>query len=226
MDTIQFFIIVGSRRISYFFKKNELFSTVIKKFEKDLKIFPSGYKSYYNFYCNSHPIEQNKTLKELNIDNFSQIEVVETKLLPGAGFSLNFTDVSKNIYEEHYFSETAPDYRIASKGINVYGICKGKKCKAYNMEVICPLIDKIIFNLLEERDDLECPICGGLIVPKTLGFFCCEYKIKGKKCENDKIIPFELRDKASNKNSMRYFNPDKNGRTIFTELIVEVIKFL
>ena len=221
MDPINIYLEFRGKKCSYVFERNELFSAVIEKFKKDF----GGFGSEFLFLFNGSKIDPNKTLQELNIFN-ARILVEQPISIFGAGFPINFTDISKNIYEEHYFSETAPNYRIVSKGINVYGICKGKKCKAYNKEVICPLKSKKIFNLLEEKDDLECPICGGLIIPKTLGFFCCEYRIKGKKLENDYNRPFELRDKASNKDSIRYFNPDKNGRTMFTELIVEVIKFL
>jgi len=222
MDIINLIFEFKSKKYLYSFKRNELFSAVIEKFKKDLGRLDSELKIIYN----NKTIDPNKALKELNIKNMISIEVVEHNTVTGGGFSINFTDISKNIYEEHYFSKTAPDYRIASKGINVFGICKGKKCKAYKEEVICPLENKKIFNLLEEKDDLECPICGSLIVPKTLGFFSCEYRIKGKKLENDYNRPFELIDKASNKDSIRYFNPDKNGKAMITELIVEVIKFL
>jgi hypothetical protein len=223
MDIINCRIDFKGKNYIYIVKRNELFSSVIEKFKKDSGLV-SGFRCIYNSKFIDDP---NKTLEELDIKkNMTTIEVDTIFDVPGAGFSINFTDVSKNIHEEHYFSKTAPDYRIVSKGINVYGICKGKKCKAYNKEVICPLKNKKIFNLLDEKENLECPICGSLIIPKTLGFFSCEYRIKGKKCENDTITPFELRDKASNKDSIRYFNPDKNGKTMITELIVEVIKFL
>ena len=222
MDIINCRIDFGFKNYNYIVKRNELFSSVIEKFKKDSGLV-SEFKCIYDGKTINDP---NKTLEELDIRDLVPIEVETICNCPGGGFSINFTDVSKNIHEEHYFSKTAPDYRIVSKGINVYGICKGKKCKAYNKEVICPLKNKKIFNLLDEKENLECPICGSLIIPKTLGFFSCEYRIKGKKCENDMIIPFELRDKASNKDSIRYFDPDKNGKTIITELIVEVIKFL
>ena len=222
MDIINCRIDFKGKNYIYIVKRNELFSSVIEKFKKD-----SGLVSGFRFFYEGKMIKDpNKTLEELNIRNFEYIEVISVSEVPGAGFSINFTDVSKNIHEERYFTKTAPDYRIASKGINVYGICKGKKCKAYNKEVICPLKNTKIFNLFDEKENLECPICGSLIIPKTLGFFSCEYRIKGKKCENDTITPFELRDKASNKDSIRYFDPDKNGKTMITELIVEVIKFL
>ena len=205
----------------YDFKPNELLSSVGKKFKKEFEIL----NSEVGFIYNGSILDQNKTLKELNIKDCAAIDALTYKEIIGGSLSINFTDLSKNIYEEHYFSESAPDYRTVSKGINVYGICKGKKCKAYNKEVICPLKKKY-FDLLKERDDLECPICKYLMVPKTLGFFSCEYRIKGKKYENDKIIPFDFKDKSSKKDSIRYFNPDKNGNAMFLELIAEVINIL
>jgi len=222
MDEIFIDIELERKIYRYFCKGNDLLFFVSEKFKRD-----SG-QLYSNFFFlyNANKLDLNKTLIQNGLINGAHIRVVLVGQLPGGGLSLNFTDLSKNIYEEHYLSKASSGYRIVSKGINVYGICKGKKCKAYNKEVICPLIGKIIFNLLEEKDDLECPICGGLIVPKTLGFFCCEYRIKGKKLENEYNRPFELIDKASNKDSIRYFNPDKNGKAMITELIVEVIKFL
>ena len=222
MDEIFIDIELERKIYRYFCKGNDLLFFVSEKFKRD-----SG-QLYSNFFFlyNANKLDLNKTLIQNGLINGAHIRVVLVGQLPGGGLSLNFTDLSKNIYEEHYLSKASSGYRIVSKGINVYGICKGKKCKAYNKEVICPLKEKKYFDLLKERDDLECPICGCLIIPKTLGFFSCEYRIKGKKWENDITTPFELRDKASNKDSIRYFNPDKNGSVMFIELIAEVIEFL
>jgi len=223
MDTIHIsFNFEGERYGIYTYRTEELLSSVDEKLKKDLGIL----NSELGYIWNGNLLDQNKTLKDLNIKDGAGIIVSKYKHLIGGGLSINFADLSKNIYEEHYFSESAPDYRIVSKGINVYGICKGKKCEAYNKEVICPLKKKKYFDLLKERDDLECPICGYLMIPKTLGFYSCEYRIKGKKYEHDKIIPFDFKDKSSQKDSIRYFNPDKNGNAMFIELIVEVINFL
>ena len=223
MDTIHiFFNCEGKKYGAYTCKTDELLSCVGEKFKKDSGIL----NSEVGFIWQGDLLDQNKTLKELNIKDCAAIDALTYKEIIGGSLSINFTDLSKNIYEEHYLSKASSGYRIVSKGINVYGICKGKKCKAYNKEVICPLKEKKYFDLLKERDDLECPICGYLMIPKTLGFFSCEYRIKGKKYENDKIVPFDFKDKSSKKDSIRYFNPDKNGKTMITELIVEVIKFL
>ena len=221
MEEINIFLNFYSNIIVCHFNKKELFSSVVEKFKKESKTTDKRCKFIYN----GKSLELNKTLEELNLLDKCNIIVLEEARITG-GISMIFTDLSKNIHEERYFSKTAPDYRIASKGINVFGICHSKKCKAYKKEVIWPLKEKISFNLIKEKDDLECPICGNLISPKTLGFYSCEYLIKGKKCENDTIKPFELRDTASNQNSIRYFNPDENGSTIITDLTVEVIKLL
>ena len=221
MEEINIFLNFYSNIIVYHFNKKELFSSVVEKFKKESKTSDKKCKFIYN----GKSLELNKTLEELNLLDKCNINVLEEDRITG-GISMIFTDLSKNIHEERYFSKTAPDFRIALKGINVFGICHSKKCKAYKKEVIWPLKGKTSFNLIKEKDDLECPICGNLISPKTLGFYSCEYLIKGKKCEDDIIKPFELKDVASNQNSVRYFNPEENGSTIITDLTVEVKKLL
>ena len=107
-----------------------------------------------------------------------------------------------------------------SQGKNIYGICKVKKFVAYKKEVIHPLKIKK-FDLIKEKEDLECPECGGNIVPKTIGFHLCKYRVTGKKYGSDKIETFEFERKAENKNSIQYYYPDKNGETTLIELIIE-----
>jgi hypothetical protein len=222
MDKIQIFLRYQNNIRGYACKRDELLSSVCEKFKKD-----SGILNYkLEFLLHGRMLDEKKTLKEMNILDTSFIDVGITNEVIGGGLGLNFTDVSKNIYIEQEFSKKVPDYKIASKGINLIGICKGPKCKAYNKVVICPLEKKKNFDLIEEKDYMVCPKCKCLIIPKTIGFYSCEYKIKGKKYENDNIKSFELEDKASDKNSIKYFDPEKSGNAIFIQLIIEVIKFL
>ena len=139
---------------------------------------------------------------------------------------MNFTDLSKQIYEQLYFSSSAPSYRKITKGINICGTFKFKKCIAYNEEVIVPLNGVRTFNLIDERENLECPECGALIVPKTLCFYLCEYKIKGRKINNEKLDKFEFIGKADKEESAQYYSPDRNGETKITELIIEIMDYL
>ena len=79
---------------------------------------------------------------------------------------------------------------------------------------------------MKEKDDLECPECGGIIIPKTLGFHLCEYKIEGTKFIDKKGEDFEIKGKAENANSIQYFNPDKNGEIMIVKLVIEITKDL
>ena len=117
-------------------EKDESLSSVFEKFKNQFGI------EEQNLYF----ISEGKRLypeMKLRYINFSRIEVHNEQNTIGGDFGLIFTDVSKKIHEEHYFSNKAPLYRIVTQGINVYGICKGKKCKAYKKEVVVRLKKKI-----------------------------------------------------------------------------------
>jgi hypothetical protein len=62
----------------------------------------------------------------MNLNHINNnIIVYQSGSLSGGMMPLKFTDVSKQIQEEHYFSDGAPSYRIVTQGINIYGICRG-----------------------------------------------------------------------------------------------------
>ena len=137
-----------------------------------------------------------------------------------------FTDASKNKTREIKFSEDAPSYRGITKGINIFGICNFKKCKAYKEEVVVNVKKKKL-DLIKERDELFCPECEATIIPKTVGFFLCKFVIYGKKLENGKEESFRNKeDEANNKYSVKYFDPELNGEVMVTELIIEVLEYL
>ena len=137
-----------------------------------------------------------------------------------------FTDISKNKTKEIGFSKKAPSYRKVTKGINIFGICIFKKCKAYKKEVVVRIKKKKL-DLIKERDELFCPECEAIIIPKTVGFYLCKFKIYGKKIEDDIIEPFKNDpDEANNKDSLKYFDPEFNGEVKVSELIFEVLEYL
>lgn len=201
---------------------NEKFSEVIKRYR---------YKSndndeYKRFIYNgkgSH--DHSLTVEELGIANNANIFVVPTKGVKGAGCPMLFSDVSKNKTKEIGFSKNSPSYRKACKGINIFGICHCKICKAYKKEVVVR-IKKKRFDLINEKDKLFCPECESLIIPKTVGFYLCKFKIYGKKIIDDEIEKFDNDiDEANNKKSLKYFDPELNGETVVSELIFEVIEY-
>jgi hypothetical protein len=166
------------------------------------------------------------TVEEAGLVNNANIFVVATKGVKGSGCPMMFTDISKNKTKEIGFSKKAPSYRKVSKGINIFGICNFKKCKAYKKEVVVSIKKKKL-DLIKERDELFCPECEATIIPKTVGFYLCKFKIYGKKIENDRVEPFENdEDEANNKDSLKYFDPELNGEITVTELIFEVLEYL
>ena len=136
-------------------------------------------------------------------------------------YSIFFIDVRKNFTEEknitdnHFFGEV-------KKGLNIYGICESKKCEAYKKEVVISFSENKIFDMLLERDSLKCPVCGGFIVPKNIGFNLCEYQIGGVILENDTQKKFIISGQSINNNIIQIFDPDKSGMAMFTQLRIKV----
>ena len=195
--------------------RNESFSSIFEKLKNRIGMKDQN----LNFTLNGKKIKSEMKLDDLD---YISIEAYETMSARGGLYPVNFTDVRKKVHEEHYFSDTAPDYRTVTKGINIYGICKGNNCIAYKKEVVVPQKKKKKFDLIKEKDNLECPECKGVVIPKTLGFHLCKYKISGKVFINGMVDPFEIKGKAENKNSVQYFNPDENGEIMVVELKIEV----
>lgn len=136
-----------------------------------------------------------------------------------------FADLKKGPIERG-FSNNAPDYRTIYKGLNIYGICKNKKCKAFKQIVIVPLKQCTLDfgdNILDL--DLPCPECEINVKPITCGFYLCKYRIYGKRIENDALVSFPpINGEAKNKNSSSYYKPDMKHLTRYTQLVFEILE--
>ena len=178
------------------------------------------------FIFNAKALNPYLTVAEAGLANNFNIFVVSTKGIKGGGCPMMFTDISKNKTREIGFSKKAPSYRKVTKGINIFGICNFKKCKAYKKEVVVRIKKKKL-DLIKERDELFCPECEAAIIPKTIGFYLCKFVIYGKKLEDDRVEPFRNEeDEANKKDSLKYFDPELNGEVMVTELIIEVLEYL
>ena len=137
-----------------------------------------------------------------------------------------FTGLSKNKTREIGFSNKAPSYRKERKGINIFGICNFKKYKTFKKEVIARIKKKKL-DLIKERNELFCPEGEATIIPKTIGFYLCKFKIYGQKLVDNRVVLFDNNEnEANNKDSFKYFNPELNGEVMVNELILEVLKYL
>ena len=200
---------------------NEKVSDVIERYRQK-----SGDYSSTKFYFNSKKLFSNLTVLEAGLNNYAVIYAQTTGNISGGDYSMIFTDLSKNKTSEIRCSKTAPSYRKIIKGINIFGICNFKKCKAYKKEVVSNVKKKKL-DLIKERDELFCPECEATIIPKTVGFYLCKFLIYGKKLENGKEKSFRNKEDEANKvESMKYFDPGLNGEVMVTELVFEVLEYL
>ena len=184
------------------------------------------YNGNYSLVFNGKKLDLITKLKQNNIYSGSNILIYAHKDVMGTGgFCFNFTDLSKQIYDEYPVNNNGPDYRNITQGLNICGNCKYEKCYAYNKEVCVPLNGIISFDLIKERENLKCPACRGLIEPKTVAFYLCGYNIKGKSFENSQVKNFEFSGKALNSESVQYYDPIKNGNTLVIELLIQITNY-
>ena len=164
-----------------------------------------------------------KSLSQLFKHNRRNITILVREIaIEGGGDSIEFCDVS-NGKQELINSNIV--YGTPNNGINIYGLCQEKNCIAYNQEVVVH-IKHNYFDLIREKNDLKCPKCNNIIIPKTVGFLQCEYKVKGTKRINYEEFNFNgIADKSG---KIKYFNSKENinGKAEMIELNFEVTKYL
>lgn len=172
-----FYLDYDGQKRTFCFEENEIASIRIDKiFNRDkCKLIIVGEKE----------LKGNKKL--INSIN-RNIIILEKRSLLGKGAlpAVEFIDVSTGKIKELKFNKNAPKWRKVNNGLNIFGICKNKKCEAFKKEVIymTKLSSKgLVFNLNTEISNIRCPICNFLIKIKTCGFYKCEYQFKGRKLE-------------------------------------------
>ena len=166
-----------SGRISLIFMKNntpiEIQSSLDEKVSDVIQIYRLKTNDNYlklKFIFDKKVLNCDLTVAEAGLTNKAKIFFIACSGVKGAGGAMLFTDLSKNKAKEIGFSKNAPSYRRATKGINIFGICNCKKCKAYKKEVVVPIKKKKL-DLIKERDELFCPECESTIIPKTVILF-------------------------------------------------------
>ena len=199
----------------------------LRKTNSIVSLSPEKISFLFNSKIINLPNYLNKTLSQIFRPRTKNIKVkvISYRNILGGGGPVDFCDVSKKQHEIHELTADGPSYRTTEKGINIYGICKGNKCKANEKEVIVP-IKKKSFDLVNEKYDLKCPECSNIIVPKTVGFRQCKYRIFGKKYNNNKIEDFNNIGEAGKSGQIIYYNPNDNGTALMIELKFEVLEYL
>ncbi|GMF13659.1 unnamed protein product [Phytophthora lilii] len=122
-------------------------------------------------------LEDHLTLSSYDIQDQSQLHLVQ--LMRGGGMpSRIFADLSdESLLTELAFTPNAPEWRMASEGLNPEGRCKNRDCSAFGRMIICPKRFEP-FNLLQD-DKVQCPMCRLKVKPRTCGFYNCTWKFDG-----------------------------------------------
>ena len=133
---------------------------------------------------------------------------------------LEFVNLENSKSKILKFSKNAPKWRKVCEGLNLFGKCIYGYCKAFNNEVIFPVGINVKFDLNKQKKEIVCPICHKNFIPLTLGFWKCEYQIKGEKLKNGEYRKVNINGKETKDDNFEYFDANENGTAIWDELII------
>ena len=147
---------------------------------------------------------------------------LENKLYGGGGLGVfEFLDVDESTKPKNLeFSESAPEWRRASIGLNLFGKCINKNCEAYKKEVIYSAGINNKFDFNSDKREIKCPICSKNFIPMTMGFWKCEYQIKGEKFRKGDYEEVDINGKETKGDDFEYYDPNKNDTTFWSSLMI------
>ena len=157
------------------------------------------------------------------VENGDIFNVNLENILYGAGglSQLEFVDVDESTKTKKLkLSKNAPKWRKVSKGLNLFGKCINKKCEAYDNEVVYIAGINIKFDFNSDRKDIKCPMCSKNFIPNTMGFWKCEYQIKGEKLKNGDYEEVDINGKETKGDNFEYYDPHKNDTTFWPTLMI------
>ena len=153
-------------------------------------------------------------------------DVLEVKFeghLYGAGgmCDIEFVDIDELTKKKKIpFFKDAQKWRRVSIGLNLFGKCINKNCQAFNQEVIYMAGINNIFDFNLRRKSIICPICSKNFLPITMGFWRCEYQIKGEKFKNGDYEEININGKETFENDFEYFDPNSNDTVSWSYLTI------
>ena len=140
----------------------------------------------------------------------------------GAGglSGLEFVNLENSKSKILEFSKNDSKWRKVCEGLNLFGKCIYEYCEAFNKEVIFKVGINVKFDLNKQKKEIVCPICHKNFIPLTLGFWKCEYQIKGEKLKNGEYREVNINGKETKDDNFEYFDANENGTAIWDELII------
>ena len=137
--------------------------------------------------------EKRLILKNYNIKNNSKIliylERIYEKLYYGRSKENKFLDITKGKFYKYNLSKNPPKWQKRKPGLNILGICKNKKCKAFKKNISCSL-GIGVFDLIKDLQRIRCVMCNNIFKAENFGFLNTEnlyYLICGVKIRKDNV---------------------------------------
>jgi hypothetical protein len=143
----------------------------------------------------------------------------EDKIFGGGIGGINFVNVDeltkgKDLKDSLHGKE----WRKIDIGLNLFGNCNNKKCQAHNKEVIYIVGINKKFDVCKDIKKIICPVCSKNILPKTMGFWKCEYQIKGEKYKDGSYEDVDINGKETREKNFEYFDSCEKGTSFWSKL--------
>ena len=209
---------------------------LIEKYINEIGEESDHFLQRYNLIYNSFSIRKENQDENVGKKFFNGgvIQVVSKQGSDGGdstGTPFDFVDVTSNkikLKKVTYFCDPSKTHRKIYRGLNIFGICKNKKCRVRGKEVIYRIkLNKegLCFNVNEERENIKCPLCETKFEKKTCGFWRCEYQFVGTyyDYEEAKNVVYNSSPHETSKDEFEYFDPDENGSKTWDELLIFVL---
>ena len=158
-------------------------------------------------------LDDGMTLAEYDITDNSTLHLLLKLRGGGPGPGACFADISNATgLTRREWSSSAPDWRMASPGLCLEGICERRGCPAYKQPVIMNQ-GFTSFDLIEDGHSCSCPSCSSAVVPTTCAFNSCQWKWVGKKIDPRTRRPVVVRsdDWKIADNAYHRFDEDTSG---------------
>lgn len=161
----------------------------------------------------SKQLDDQKSMNDYKIKKGSKLYLVVK--LRGGDNSFPFVNIENDDnYKESLFSNSAPDWRICKKGLNLEGVCK---CNGIKKQVIIP-IGYGTFDFTFDLIQSVCPICNQFVKPISCGFTDCIWKFNGIKVSKNGAPLYCCSEYKKVGNLYGYFKSNENNISDWTQL--------